>query len=38
MGNIGDPVKEIEFEPIPDDVPVPETVPEPAVEPEQVPA
>jgi hypothetical protein len=28
MGNIGVPLKEVEFEPMPDTVPVPETVPE----------
>lgn len=38
MGNIGDPVKETEWEPIPDTVPVPEIVPEPVVEPEPAPA
>lgn len=36
MGNIGIPVKEIEFEPLPDTVPVPETVPEPEFEPAHV--
>lgn len=36
MGNIGIPVKEIEFEPLPDTVPVPEIVP--AQEPEFQPA
>lgn len=35
MGNIGDNPREIEFEPMPDDVPVPETVPS---TPETVPA
>jgi hypothetical protein len=34
MGSIGEPQKEIEFEPI--DVPVPEPAPEPV--PEEVPA
>ena len=34
MGNIGEPKREIEFEPIPDSVPVEE----PAVAPEPVPA
>lgn len=29
MGDIGQPQKEIEFEPMPDDIPVPEIVPEP---------
>lgn len=36
MANIGEPQKEVEFEPIPDDVPVPETVPQ--QEPEKVPS
>lgn len=35
-GEIGEPQKEVTFEPIPDDVPVPETVPQ--KEPEKVPA
>jgi hypothetical protein len=33
MGNIGQPVKEVEFEPVPDSVPVPEIVPVPVREP-----
>ena len=33
MANIGQPVKEVEFEPLPDTVPVPEIVPEPEREP-----
>jgi hypothetical protein len=36
MGNIGVPLKEVEFEPMPDTVPAPETVP--VQEPERVPA
>lgn len=34
MGDIGEKVKEVEFEPVPDSVPIPETVPQP----EPVPA
>lgn len=48
MGDIGEPIKHIEFEPIPEDVPAPQepAAPEPATapaepapaEPEKVPA
>jgi hypothetical protein len=37
MGNIGEPVKTVEFEPMPETVPVVEPA-APVVEPEKVPA
>ena len=36
MGDIGDPVKEVTFEPIPESEPVTEPVPEPVKEPAPV--
>ena len=40
-GDIGEPVRKVDYEPMPDDVPVPEVVPQPepvkAPEPEKVP-
>jgi hypothetical protein len=38
MGDIGEPVRRIEFEPMPDDVPVPERVPQTTPEPVKEPA
>ena len=38
MGDIGNPKKEIEFEPLPDSVPMPEKAPQPAPAKEPVPA
>lgn len=38
MGNIGEPKRQIEFEPMPETVPVPEVVPETTPVEEPVPA
>jgi hypothetical protein len=37
VGNIGNPIRKITLEPIPDDIPVPEIVPEAAPEPRREP-
>lgn len=38
MGNLGEPVRHVEFEPLPEQAPVEAPVEVPAAEPESVPA